>query len=155
MAVTIAVETPLQDEVRTLVASLNGYLQPLSPPEFQFQLTAEQMADADTTVFVMRDDTGEAVGIGALKVHDATLGEIKRMFTTPAVRGTGAGWKILRAIEAKARDLGLGRLVLETGSTTGFEPAWALYERSGFTPCGPVLDYPDSAYNCFYEKTLT
>ncbi|WP_408628681.1 GNAT family N-acetyltransferase [Aurantimonas marina] len=121
MAVTIAVESALQDEVRILVASLNGYLKPLSPPEFQFQLTAEQMADEDTTVFVVRDDTGEAAGIGALKVHDAALGEVKRMFTTPAVRGSGAGWKILRAIETRAHDLGLARLVFETGSTTDFE----------------------------------
>ena len=154
MSMEISVESPLRDEVRALVASLNAYLRPLSPPEFQFQLTAEQMAGADTTVFVARDDKGNVVAMGGLKVHDATLGEVKRMFATPEVRGTGAGWKILQAIEARARHLGIARLVLETGSTAGFEPAWALYERSGFTSCGPVLDYPDSAYNCFYEKKL-
>ncbi len=45
MAVDIAVETPLQDDVRALVAELNAYLIPLTPREFQFQLTVEQMAD--------------------------------------------------------------------------------------------------------------
>ena len=138
MTVTVAVESPLQDELRELVARLNDHLQPLSPPEFQFQLTAEQMAGEDTTVFVVRDDQSVAVGMGALKVHSPAIGEVKRMYTTPEVRGAGLGW-----------------LVLETGSTAGFEAAWRLYERSGFTRCGAVLDYPDSDYCRFYEKKLS
>ena len=44
MAVTLAIETPLQDDVRELVKALNAYLNPLSPKEFQFQMTVEQMA---------------------------------------------------------------------------------------------------------------
>ncbi|KAB0681833.1 GNAT family N-acetyltransferase [Aureimonas leprariae] len=151
----IAVEAPLQDEVRALVAALNAHLRPLSPPEFQFQLTAEQMAGGDTTVFIVRDETSRPVGMGALKAHDASTGEVKRMYAAPEVRGKGVGWLVLQAIEAKARALGLARLVLETGATPGFEPAWALYQRSGFAVCGAVLDYPDSGYSRFYEKTLT
>ena len=87
MAVTVAIETPLQDDVRRLVADLNDHLLPLSPVEFQFKMTVEQMAGADTTVFVARDAAGRAVGCGALKVHSTELGEIKRMFTEPQVRG--------------------------------------------------------------------
>ena len=45
MGTAIAVETPLQDDVRRLVAELNAYLIPLTPREFQFQLTVEQMAE--------------------------------------------------------------------------------------------------------------
>ncbi|MBB4001673.1 GNAT family N-acetyltransferase [Aurantimonas endophytica] len=154
MAVTIAVETPLQDAIRALVADLNAHLEPLSPPEFQFQMTAEQMAGDDTTVFVARDDTRTVVGMGALRRHDASLGEVKRMFSIPAARGTGIGWRLLQAIEAEAGRQKLERLVLETGGTEGFEPAWALYERAGFTRCGVVLDYPDSEYSRFYEMML-
>ena len=91
MAVTIAIETPLQDDVRVLVARLNDHLLPLSPLEFQFKMTVEQMAGSDTTLFVARDETGTAVGMGALKVHSPALGEVKRMFTDPAVRGKRIG----------------------------------------------------------------
>ena len=80
MAISIAIETPLQDDVRALVTELNAYLNPLSPPEFQFQMTVEQMADAKTTVFVARDDSGRAVGCGALKVESDELAEVKREF---------------------------------------------------------------------------
>ncbi|NDV88625.1 GNAT family N-acetyltransferase [Aurantimonas aggregata] len=154
MAVSIAVETPLRDAIRALVADLNAHLRPLSPPEFQFQMTAEQMAGDDTTVFVARDDAQAVVGMGALRRHDASLGEVKRMFSIPAMRGTGIGWRLLQAIEAEAIRQKLERLVLETGGTTGFEPAWALYERAGFTRRGAFLDYPNSEFSRFYEKML-
>ena len=55
MAVEIAIETPLQDDVRAMVAALNDYLIPLTPREFQFQLTVEQMAEPAVTLFVARD----------------------------------------------------------------------------------------------------
>ena len=155
MSVSIARETPLQDDVRAMVAALNAYLRPLSPREFQFQMTAEEMAGPDTTVFIARDETGRALGMGALKVHDELLGEVKRMFTDPTIRGTGAGSALLRTIEREAAHKGLKRLVLETGATAGFEPAWRIYERAGYTKCGAVLDYPDSGYSRFYEKKLT
>ena len=154
-AMSIAVETPLQDDVRAMVAALNDYLIPLSPREFQFQMTVEQMAGPETTLFVARNDEGMAIGMGALKIHDATYGEVKRMFTDPSVRGSGIGRLILNAIEAEARAKGLVLLRLETGSTTGFEPAWRVYERGGFARCGAFADYPDSEYNVFYEKKLT
>ena len=47
---------PLQDDVRGLVAELNATLLELTPPEFCFHLTVEQMAEPDTTVFIARDD---------------------------------------------------------------------------------------------------
>jgi putative acetyltransferase len=155
MAVTISVESPLQDEVRAMVADLNAYLRPLSPPQFQFQMTAEQMAGADNCVFVARNADGGAVGMGSLKVESAELGEVKRMFTHPCVRGAGVGRLILNAVEAEALRKGLRMLKLETGSTVGFEAAWRIYERGGFVPCGAFLDYPDSGYSRFYEKKLS
>jgi putative acetyltransferase len=154
MSVAIAVETPLQDDVRTLVAALNDYLIPLTPREFQFQLTVEQMADPTVTLFVARDPAGRAVGMGALKDHGKGLGEVKRMFTLPEVRGERVGARILQRIEALAREKNIGWLVLETGEGPGFERAYRVYERGGFAQCGVVLDYPDSGYSRFYEKRL-
>lgn len=154
MALSVAIESPLQDEVRGLIASLNAYLAPLAPPEFCFAMTVEEMAGSDTTVFIARDDEGRAVGCGALKVHDARLGEIKRMFTLPQVRGQRAGAAVLEAIEAAARDKGLSVLMLETGPRETMQAAHRLYERSGFAARGPFLDYPESPYSEFYEKAL-
>ena len=155
MAVTIAIETPLQDDVRELVKELNAYLNPLSPPEFQFQMTVEQMADPATTLFVARDDSGRAVGMGALKVETAELAEVKRMFTRPEVRGQRVGSALLRAVENLARERRIAVLKLETGEGEGFGPAHRVYTKGGFTRCGAFLDYPESPYSAFFEKRLS
>lgn len=154
MTITVASETPLQDDVRGLIASLNEHLLPLSPPEFQFKMTVEQMAGEDMLVFVARDAAGNAVGVGSLKLHADKLGEVKRMFTVPEVRGQRVGRQLLDVIIGAARRYDLNRLVLETGTGEGFAGAWRLYERGGFRKCGAVLDYPDSGHSAFFEMDL-
>lgn len=152
MTVTIAAESPLQDDVRTLVAELNTVLHALSPPEACYHLTVEQMAEPTVTVWIARD--GDAVvGCGALKRHSGTVGEVKRMFTRPDWQGQGIGRRILGEILAAAEREGLATLVLETGDQ--HPAAWAIYEKAGFFRCGPVLDYPASPYSVFYQKQLS
>jgi len=152
MPVTIAVESPLQDDVRTLITELNAVLLEHTPAEFCSHMTVEQMADADTTVFIARDDGGRAVACGALRRHGDGIGEVKRMYTIPAEQGRGIGGRILERIEALAREEGLTLLVLETGHV--HDAAYRVYERGGFSRCGPVLDYPDTGWSIFYEKAL-
>jgi len=151
MSVSIAVESPLQDDVRTLIAALNAHLLTLTPPEFCSHMTVEDMADADTTVFVARDD-GDAIACGALRRHGDGIGEVKRMYTVPSRQGEGIGGLILELIEARAREEGVTRLVLETGHV--HHAAYRVYERGGFTRCGPVLEYSDTGWSVFYEKAL-
>jgi len=159
MTVSVAIESPFQDEVKRLVEALDAHLVPLAPAEFHFGLNIEEMAGAETTVFVARNQAGEAVGIGALKDAgtDAGVrtGEVKRMYTSPAVRGQRVGSELLDAICTRARTLGIERLVLETGVGEGLAAAVRLYENHGFTECGAVLDYPDSGYSRFFEKKLS
>lgn len=149
--IAIAVESPLQEEVRGLIARLNETLLALTPREFCHHLTVEQMAGDDTTVFLARED-GALVGCGALKRHGNGVGEVKRMYTLPSHQGRGIGGAILTEIEKRARAEGLTRLVLETGNN--FDAAMHVYARHGFSQCGPVLDYPPSPFTAFYEKPL-
>src|SRR5512138_1998928 len=129
MALTIAAESPLQDEVRALIAALNDYLFSLTPPEHCFHMTVDDMARPDTTVFIARQD-GKAVGCGALRRHEGCIGEVKRMYTVPKQQGKGIGGRILDEIVALARNEGCKRLVLETGDR--HPAAWRVYERAGF-----------------------
>lgn len=154
MPVSVAIETPLQDDVRELVALLNDHLLPLSPVEFQWKMTVDEMAGPETTVFVARDEAGHAVGIGALKMADGGLAEVKRMFTRPEVRGQRVGSALLEAITELARQNSVTRLLLETGTGPGFAGAYRLYENSGFTVRGAFFDYPESEWSRFYEKSL-
>lgn len=151
MAIEIAIESPLQDEVRELIAELNAALLELTPPEFCFHLSVEQMAGPATSLFIAREN-GRAVACGALHRHEGGVAEVKRMYTRPSHRGRKIGQMIVERIEALARQEGISKLVLETGDR--HPAAWTVYERAGFSRCGPVLDYPDSQWSVFYEKNL-
>ena len=152
MSLTIAVETPLSDDVRRLVAALNETALRLTPREFTHHLTVDQMAGPDMTVFVARED-GEAVAMGSLRRHPGGVGEIKRMYTMPEHQGRGIGKRILVEIEALARREGLITLALETGNN--FDAALHLYRGAGFETCGPLLDYPATPYTAFFQKYLS
>jgi putative acetyltransferase len=150
MAITIAAEDPLKGDIRALIAELNAALLELTPPEHCYHMTPEEMAQADTTVLIAREN-GMAVACGALKRH-GKIGELKRMYTRPSHQGRGIGGRIVAEIEKLAEAEGLERLVLETGDR--LHAAWRVYERAGFARCGPVLDYPNSGWSIFYAKML-
>jgi putative acetyltransferase len=149
--ISIAIEDPLQDDVRALIVALNQAMQALTPREFCHHMTAEQMAGRDTTVFIARDEEGVALAMGALRRH-GDVGEVKRMYTRPEFRDAGLGGMILASIELEASNEGLLKLVLETGHR--HPAAWRVYERSGFKRCGPVLGYQETPYSVFYHKSL-
>jgi len=67
------------------------------------------------------------------------VGELKRMYVAPDVRGQGIGLALLTRLEDEARALGLTRLVLETG--TRQTEALALYRNAGFTSIPPYAEY--------------
>jgi putative acetyltransferase len=152
MSLAIAVETPLSDDVRRLVAALNETALRLTPREFTHHLTVEQMAGPDMTVFVARED-GKAIAMGSLRRHPGGVGEIKRMYTMPEHQGQGIGKRILGEIEALARREGLTSLALETGNN--FDAALQLYRGAGFQSCGPLLEYPATPFTAFFQKSLT
>jgi putative acetyltransferase len=149
LSLTVAVEDPLQTDVRALIAGLDAHLMSMS--DEGYHMTVEELAQPNISLFVARDG-GQAVACGALRRHDGGPGEVKRMFTLPQCQGKGIGGRILTEIEALARRDGLGKLVLETGDR--HPAAWRIYERGGFTRCGPVLDYPDTSWSVFYQKEL-
>ncbi|SDU19430.1 GNAT family N-acetyltransferase [Stappia sp. ES.058] len=153
MKVVIGVESPLTDDMRALIADLNGLLLSLTPADTCHHMSVEDMAGADTTVFVVRDlETNALMACGALRRHPGSVGEVKRMYTRPEAQGQGIGGEILAEIEALARSEGLARLVLETGNN--YKAAARVYERAGFVGCGPVLDYSDTPFTAFFEKPL-
>ena len=88
MAVEIAVETPLQDDVRALVAELNATLLELTPPEHCSHMTVEQMADRGHDGVRRARRAAARSACGALKPPGGGIGEVKRMYTRPRIAGS-------------------------------------------------------------------
>ena len=95
-------------------------------------------------------DGGTLVGIAALKRLSPDHGEIKSMHTAIEHRGRGVGSALVAHIVAIAREMGLSRLSLETGSWEYFKPAHALYRRHGFVECDSFGDYEADVNSLFF-----
>ncbi len=119
------------DVSRALIGSLDQELSAMypEPGANHFSLGKSEVAEGHGAFLVVYRD-GDAVGCGALRLLDAATAELKRMYVMPSVRGTGLGKRLVAALEAEARTLGVRHLVLETGVRQ--EAALALYRVTGF-----------------------
>jgi ribosomal protein S18 acetylase RimI-like enzyme len=90
------------------------------------------------------------VGCGALKFHPDGIGEIKRMWVSPSVRGKGLGKQLLRALEDSARGAGMSVLHLETNKS--LVEAIHLYSKSGYNEVKAFNKEPYAHH--WFEKRL-
>lgn len=113
---------------------------------------AESVDDyrAPAGVFLLARDGDTVVGCGAVRRLEAGVGEVKRMWIDPDVRGLGLGRRVLAALEGAARERGYDRLRLDTHEV--LLEAIRLYEGQGYRQIGRYHDSPDPTH--FYEKTL-
>ena len=124
-----------------------------SPPGSVFALDLSGLRDPAVALWSAWDGS-DLLGLGALKELDADHGELKSMRTAPAHLRRGVAAAMLDHLVEEGRARGYSRLSLETGSNEPFAPARALYERTGFKPCGPFADYTDQMFSRYYSLEL-
>ncbi|MBP2312364.1 GNAT family N-acetyltransferase [Azospirillum soli] len=147
--VTIAQESPRQDEVVRLIKELDAYLGDLYPAESNHLLDIDTLAAPDIRFFVARR-SGTVVGCGAVRVDAEGYGEVKRMYVHPTARGGQIGRRLLEHIEDQARAEKLSALRLETGIHQA--EALGLYRKLGFRERGPFGPYGSDPLSVFMEK---
>lgn len=124
-----------------------------SPPGHVFALDYSGLKAPNVTVWSIWE--GDAIlGIGALRQIDAQSAEVKSMRTHPNHVRRGAARALLEHIIAEARERGVRRLSLETGSGPAFDAALALYRSRGFINGGPFAEYTKSEFNQFLHLDL-
>ena len=138
-----------QELIRELNAELTGRYS--EEGVNYFRLEPDEVAPG-RGVFLVAYAADTPVGCGAVRLVDSSTAEIKRMYVRPGMRGHGIARRVLDALEAEARQLGVTRMLLETG--TRQPEAIALYEKAGFTATGPFGEYKTSSLTMFMEKVL-
>jgi len=143
----------LEPAAVSLVRELDAELLALYPDEGEgfFDLRGEEV-EAPRGAFFLAYRGDVAVACGAVRSIDARTAEVKRMYVSREARGLGLGRRLLRTLEAAARELGKTRIVLETG--TRQPEAVALYRGEGYVDVPRFGSYPDSPLSLWLGKPL-
>ena len=136
----IRLDDPRADDVRALLERHLAFANEHSPPEDVHALDLDGLLQPEISFYSYRVD-GQLLGIGALKTLDATHAELKSMHTAAEARGRGVGRTMVEHLLAVARERGITRISLETGTPEAFVPARSLYESFGFEECEPFGQY--------------
>lgn len=104
--------------------------------EVDFEKTDRDLLDVEGTYFAkggmfwVVEDGDRVLGMGGVERKAPEVGEVRKMYFLPELRGKGFGRKFLDEIAAFARANGMKTLTLETASV--LKEAIALYEKYGF-----------------------
>lgn len=113
-------------------------------------------ADADismappTGCFLVARLAARPVGCGGLRSFEPGIGEIKRMWVAPEVRGMGLARRLLDALESEARGLGMRCVRLDTNRALA--EAQAMYRKAGYREIPRFNDNPYADF--WFEKSL-
>lgn len=124
-----------------------------SPAESVHALDLSELQQPDITFWTVWENS-QLLGCAALKAHDNAHGEIKSMRTTNAARNKGVASTLLSHILEAAKQKGLSKISLETGTQDFFAPARKLYAKHDFIECGPFADYKLDPHSVFMTRSL-
>lgn len=100
--------------------------------------------------FVVIRSATQTLGCGGVQNLQPGVGEIKRMWIDPSMRGLGLGRRLLQHLEERVRELGNRTVRLDTNST--LTEALALYHSAGYREIEPYNDNPYARH--WFEKKL-
>lgn len=150
----IAVDDLSGPEIAEFLTDHLRQMHEITPSEHAYALDLDALRRPDVTFWTARDEDGTVVGCAALKELEPGHGEVKSMRTRANRTRGGVASRLLEHVIAAARERACTRLSLETGTDDAFIPARKLYEKYGFTSCGPFGDYTASPHNTFLTRLL-
>ena len=128
-------------------------LRSVSPPGSTHVLDIPGLKDP-TIRFWSFWDVGNLVGCGALKLFDKDHGEFKSIRVVDKFRKNGMGEKIISHLIDQAKQIGIKKISIETGSGEFFIPARKLFKKFGFKECKPFAHYKEDPNSCYYSLNI-
>ena len=154
MSMEIKVDDLEGGEVIALLEEHLADMYATSPPESVHALDVHALKAPDITFFSGWDNDGRLMGCVALKELSSDHGEIKSMRTAQHARKLGVATQLLQHLLHVSMQRGYQTISLETGSQDYFQPARNLYEKFGFSYCGPFANYQPDPNSKFMTLAL-
>lgn len=150
---TINPADPTQPEAKTCLDAYFSELSTIVPDGFNPSLSVSASPDETKPpygTFLLLRRGEQALGCGAVKTLSSGVGEIKRMWIHPKLRGLGVGRRLLTALEKAAFELGLATVRLDTRAD--LKSALKLYTQAGYKEIPKYNDNPYATH--WFEKYL-
>lgn len=148
--ITVEIANPREPRSTALLHQSHALMQSLFSEDDNHYLEVSELRAANIR-FLVAKQSEAYLGCAAL-ANKGQYGEMKSMFVDPASRGLGVGAALMQQLEVEARAQGLTAIKLETGNT--LYEAHRLYDRFGYSDCGPFGDYLESPASMFMSKSL-
>lgn len=154
VAVVVGIEAPDGEDARRCLDAYFGEL--AEQFESGFDPAKGSSAPDDAALappggcFMIARLSGHPIGCGGLRTLEPGIGEIKRMWVAPEARGLGVARRLLGALEAHARGLGMTRVRLDTNRVLA--RAQAIYRSAGYRDIERFNDNPYADF--WFEKEL-
>jgi len=99
-------------------------------------------------------ENNNLLGCGALKILEKDHGEFKSIRVVDNYKNKGNGKKIINHLVAKAKNLGIKKISIETGAGEFFVSARKLFKKCGFNICQPFAHYKEDPNSVYMELEL-
>lgn len=147
---SVNIEKPTTADANMLLEELSLELEQITGNSGKHSFDISDISDTRAVFAVARDQSGQAVGCGALRVLSDDIAEIKRVYSR--IKQSGIGKEIVGFLEKKATELGYVSIYLETRLIN--ENAVSFYERLGYQRIPNYGKYQGNSEAVCFEKRL-
>lgn len=133
-----------------LVHQLDAFLAITDGQEHDFYMQFNKIEKINNVLVLYENN--EPIGCGSIKQIEEKIWEIKRMYTITQARGKGVASRLLFELESWARELGVEKLVLETGKRQ--VEAIGLYKKNNFEIMENYGQYANIENSVCFQKYI-
>jgi ribosomal protein S18 acetylase RimI-like enzyme len=148
--ILIAEENPNSEDALLIMDELSEALESITGSSGRSSFDPEDVRIPRALFVIARNQSGEAVGCGAIRPISENAAEVKRMYAK--IKGVGIGSGILAYLEAQARKLGYSVLRLEARLVN--QRAVSFYESRGYRRIPNYGKYAANPEAICFEKCL-